>query len=68
MLITGHSGRVFPSDNWAMQHNSTCFKEPSGTRKTTIVRQLCNMFPDGVLYHEIAEMENFMELLTGKWV
>ena len=37
---------------------------PSGTRTTTIVRRLCNIFPEGILYHEITETENFVELLA----
>ena len=48
------------------EENLTCFEivGPSGTSNTTIVICLCNIFPEGVLYHEITETENFMELLA----
>lgn len=37
---------------------------PSGTGKTVAVKNLCQQFPEGVLYHEISQPECFVQALA----
>ena len=49
------------------QKDSTCFGAiigPSGTGKTLAVKDLCNRYPEGVLYHEVWEPKRFVEALA----
>ena len=33
---------------------------PSGSGKTSAVRELCNKYPEGGLYHEVGEPDTFV--------
>lgn len=38
--------------------------EPSRTGKTLAIKDLCNRYPEGVLYHEVREPKCYVEALT----
>ena len=49
------------------QKDSTCFGAiigSSGTGKTLAVKDLCNRYPEGVLYHKVREPKRFVEALA----
>lgn len=37
---------------------------PSGTSKTISIKDLCQTYPEGVLYHEINELNAFVQALA----
>ena len=58
---------LFLSEDEREQEDSTCFGAiigPTGTGKTLAVKDLCNRYPEGVLYHEVELSKCFVEALA----
>lgn len=63
-IITDITNRFFPKPETVTRFGLVI--GPSGSGKTYAIKDLCNKYPDGVLYHEIVEPSSFVLGLSAE--